>query len=622
VKSYLVRVDEAGGADARDEHTRIALWTTGRDRNVLIEPDAYVAATLSELPPRLRDLLLVAGALYAADARISRGGIRDAFNDLWRRRMVICLRVHDIEFWQRADVLEALQLTIECLTGDTVSFEFEISASSPVGRAPLLPMDLVPQRLRESDVVVLLSGGLDSLAACLEARAEGRRPLLVSHRPATVILARQQNVVRLLRSHDAEWTFPHISTLLNAVKGRRPSEFSQRSRAFLFGSLAAIATHLCGAHEIRLCDNGVVSLNLPPSGQCVGTTLSRSTHPAFLRHLEAFLRLVLDDTRLRIENTLLFRTKREVVQTVARLGTPGMIQETVSCAHTEGRTRGQPHCGTCTQCIDRRFATIAAEMGQHDLVERYEADIFTAPLRKGEDRTHAENYVRFAQELRSYDNPSAFAVARLHDFTLALPDTGIDEFICRVHELLQRHQADVHDVLEAKVRAQAAAFARGSLSAHCLLSLLGAVGAAPDPRRAFVARLGEILADSLPVAFRSEKPASEAQMQDVGEAALRAAGERLSREAPQTPFGTVSVRPDFSCELPGEHSLYVEFKLVRHRRDVGRTHGQIAQDLVQYPTGSWILFVVYDPTSAIRDAVAFSDEFGDRRERVMVQVIR
>ncbi|MBL0889490.1 MAG: 7-cyano-7-deazaguanine synthase [Gemmatimonadaceae bacterium] len=410
--------------------------------------------------------------------------------------------------------------------------------------------------------------------------------------------------------------------LLNAVKGHRPSEFSQRSRAFLFSSLAAIATHLCGAREIRLCDNGVVSLNLPPSGQCIGTTLSRSTHPAFLRHLETFLRLVLEDASLKVTNTLIFRTKREVVQMVSRLGKPDMIQETVSCAHTEGKTRGQPHCGTCTQCIDRRFATIAAGVAEHDLVGRYEADIFTTPLKDGQDRTHAENYVRFAQELGTYDNASAFAVARLPDLTLALPDSGLDEYIQSVYELLQRHQADVHRVLEVMVRAHASDIARGSLSPHCLLSILGAVGAAPGPQRAFVTRLGDILVDSIPAAFRSQKPTSEAQMQDVGEAALRAAGERLTREAPQTPFGTVSVRPDFSRELPGEHSLYVEFKLVKHRRDVGRTHGQIAQDLVQYPAECWILFVVYDPTSAIRDPVAFSNEFAIRRERVVVRVIR
>jgi hypothetical protein len=99
------------------------------------------------------------------------------------------------------------------------------------------------------------------------------------------------------------------------------------------------------------------------------------------------------------------KTKKEALEIIAASGHPELIQETVSCAHTEGMTRHQPHCGVCTQCIDRRFASTAAGLTKYDLLSRYEKDVFCDPLREGLQRTHAENYVRFATRLESLQTP-------------------------------------------------------------------------------------------------------------------------------------------------------------------------------------------------------------------------
>jgi hypothetical protein len=192
---------------------------------------------------------------------------------------------------------------------------------------------------------------------------------------------------------------------LNSAGDKRTIEFSQRSRSFLFTSLGILAASLLEIDDVRLCDNGVVSINLPRSGQNYGTFLSRSTHPRFLTTVQEFMRQVVERPNLKIENTLIFKTKKETLEIIAASGHPELLQESVSCAHVEGKTRLQPHCGVCTQCIDRRFAALSAGLEAYDLLSRYEKDLFVDTLREGDEQTHAENYVRFALALESAQTP-------------------------------------------------------------------------------------------------------------------------------------------------------------------------------------------------------------------------
>ena len=60
---HIVRVDGAGPGKVAAGDEAVDLVTRGRKKNVIIQPDAYVRATLNELPARLRDLYLIAGAL-------------------------------------------------------------------------------------------------------------------------------------------------------------------------------------------------------------------------------------------------------------------------------------------------------------------------------------------------------------------------------------------------------------------------------------------------------------------------------------------------------------------------------------------------------------------------------
>ena len=60
-----------------------------------------------------------------------------------------------------------------------------------------------------------------------------------------------------------------------------------------------------------------------------------------------------------ISNPLHLKTKAEAIHTLKKENCSELFQNTVSCVHTR-QPKITPHCGTCSQCVDRRFAGIHA----------------------------------------------------------------------------------------------------------------------------------------------------------------------------------------------------------------------------------------------------------------------
>ena len=359
-----------------------------------------------------------------------------------------------------------------------------------------------------------------------------------------------------------------------------------------------------------MCDNGVISINLPQSGQNIGTLLTRSTHPHYLELVQSLMRDITERNGLSIHNTLLFKTKQEALNVIAASGHPELLQETVSCAHPERRTRLQPHCGVCTQCIDRRFASEAAGLNEYDLVKRYEKDIFIHPLLEGTQRTHVENYVRFALNLEKMQSPDTFFGA-FPDLFDCLPTSGdVEAFAQALWDLFQRHQRTVNGVVEKLIQKYSAQIRQASLPTTCLIRIVITGQHAIDPRIRLVERLRSLLCNSLPTAFQTQKAQNEPQVQDVGEAVLQAAQEQHHRETPQLPFATVSTKPDFS-DLPTDGiPLFIEFKYAKTRGQLRRIVTEMTSRVMIYrDQGAWILFIVYDPNRTITDDEKFAREF-------------
>jgi hypothetical protein len=76
---------------------------------------------------------------------------------------------------------------------------------------------------------------------------------------------------------------------------------------------------MIGLSRLRFYENGVVSLNLPPSAQVVGARASRTTHPGVLAGFGALFTALLGKEFV-VQNPFLWDTKTDVVKRVAGPG--------------------------------------------------------------------------------------------------------------------------------------------------------------------------------------------------------------------------------------------------------------------------------------------------------------
>ena len=190
--------------------------------------------------------------------------------------------------------------------------------------------------------------------AAVEAIQSGRRPLLVSHRTSPATDARRHRLVQELRQRYPDGSLPEIGAWIHR-RGKEASERAQRTRSFLFASLAGACAHHLGIREVVLADNGVVSLNLPINRQFTGALASRSTHPKFLRLFNALLVEVFADPP-RVRNPLWNRTRSEALRLLVESDNADLLEATISCSCARGLTRAMPQCGYCSQCVDRATA--------------------------------------------------------------------------------------------------------------------------------------------------------------------------------------------------------------------------------------------------------------------------
>ena len=434
------------------------------DLNLRVENLSH--RVLETIDARASDLVRIAAYVYAADQSVKRGGPKDVYGSSWRRTIALSIPVTDPEFWSQATIRAALQDALNFLSDD--DWEFHFAAGAPEGRQLVLNVDKAGL-LSRPDSVILFSGGADSLCATIEQAAEGRgRPLLVSHRPTPPVDSRQKALLCALREHFATWAFPQLGFWIHR-RGSEAVETSQRTRSFLFASLGVATASRLNLRDVILADNGVVSLNIPFNAQLVGALATRSTHPRFLWLFNRFIQAVFDDP-LQLSNPLANRTRAEAFHILRANHAEALLQETVSCAHARGRPSVQPHCGICSQCIDRRFASLTAGLEEHDLAECYGLDIFRDELPPGNGRTLAVSFVRFATQVCENDEVDLFIhFPQLGD--CILPDDP--EPAKTAHELvalLKRHAVDVLGVMKSEVALHTEDLAGGRLAPHSLLA--------------------------------------------------------------------------------------------------------------------------------------------------------
>ena len=170
------------------------------------------------------------------------------------------------------------------------------------------------------------------------------------------------------------------------LTNKRAVSETQRTRTFLYGSIAfALATAL-GQRAVTFYENGITSLNFPRRQDLLNARASRTTHPRTMFLLSEFLSHVAG-TQIALSNVYRWKTKTDVLEVLKTNEAVDLIPSTVTCSRTTMTRGDHTHCGGCLQCIDRRFSANAAGLSDVDHSGLYTLDIFrktslTARLRR------------------------------------------------------------------------------------------------------------------------------------------------------------------------------------------------------------------------------------------------
>jgi hypothetical protein len=464
VKRFMV---ECGVAQPSDSNA-IALDVQGVNRNVNLRIDYISRKMLGNVPDLLIDLLEVAAYVYCADQRLVRGSDKlTKFGQDWRRSLHFFIPVRQLEVWQQPDVQELLRNTLGFLSDDSYEFDFRRAETPDQPRELYFP-NLI-EAFAEHDEVALFSGGIDSFAGAVnDIVALGKSVTLVGHSSSTKVRAVQEALIQGLKQRFGDQRFSYIPVWVSN-ENIKASEFTQRTRSFLFACLGLAVARMSGKDSFSFYENGVLSINPPLAGDVVGGRATRTTHPKVLRGLEALFSLLLD-REIEIQTPLQWLTKKEVTQKIKEAGVADMLGETVSCTRPRKWTEKQKHCGVCSQCIDRRFAVLAAGMGDQEPADNYMRDLLLADRSADDALRMALSYVSFFQKVAAtpkerflVDFPEV--VSALDQFPGLSPDDAGE----RIYDLFQRHAQAVEDVITAAVSEHRVRLYRNELPSGSLL---------------------------------------------------------------------------------------------------------------------------------------------------------
>lgn len=456
-------VSQPSGAEA------IAMNVQGVGKNVKLRIDYISRTMLGNVPDLLIDLLEVAAYVYCADQRLTRGSDKlTNFGESWRRSLRFSIPVRHPELWRDPDVQEVLAETLGFLSDDSYQFDFR-KAEAPVQPKELYFHELIDAS-DEHDEVALFSGGIDSFAGVVHDIVTLEKSVtLVGHYSSTKVRNVQTDLIDGLKRRGFDRRVSYIPVWV-CNENERAREFTQRTRSFLFACLGLVVARMSRKDGFSFYENGVVSINPPLAGDVVGGRATRTTHPKVLRGLEGLFSTLLD-RQIEIHTPLQWLTKKEVTRKIEEAGFADMLSQTVSCTRPRIWTEKQKHCGVCSQCIDRRFAILAAGMGIYEPAGNYMRDLLLADRSADDDLRLALSYVSFFQRVAA--TPKERFLVDFPEVISALdryPGLSTDQAGDRIFDLFQRHAKEVEEVITAAVSEHRGPLYRNELPSGSLLA--------------------------------------------------------------------------------------------------------------------------------------------------------
>lgn len=584
--------------------------------NVRIGLPAFVRS-VHHLPDRVLDLLELAAYVYCADRMVSRGPSRAVEFHSWGRSFHFVIKVRDYSFWSRKDVSECLSALLKFMTGDhQYSFSFQPGHTTPKSGL----FDDEQSLLEESSnvSVVLFSGGLDSLAGVVQRLAVTDEKLcLVSHQPQTSTVHTQNRLVEALKNR-YPGRINHYRFRSNLTQFVRRVEETQRSRALLYTSIAYAIGQVFGSDRFFVYENGVTSINFARRQNLSNARASRTTHPQAINRLQCLFSLIREQP-IQIEVPFLWKTKTDVMEILKKSAHSNLITSSVSCSKTYKNLGPATHCGGCSQCIDRRFAAYGARIDDVDDAGIYSTDIITREISDGEARTTAVDYVRQAQKFGTWnvDHFVAELTSELSDLIDYLPSNlGETETVDQVWHLCRRHGDQVANAMNRMRIVHDNLYT--TVEKNSLLNLISDREYLKDPVCRLIETLCSFLPDAVGKMFSVHKPKDEPDLNVKIGALLDSHRTELIQEHPAVSFAGGHAVPDHGSD---DIDVFIEAKYIRHSTTPSRASEGMAADLTKYPQNIHIVFVVYDPTRAIRDDQRFKDDFEEKR-RCTVLLVR
>lgn len=267
------------------------------------------------------------------------------------------------------------------------------------------------------------------------------------------VASRQRHLVSALRQRTRSNSLFHVPIVVN--NGQEEAlDTNQRARSFLFATLGLVIARLFRRNKILFFENGIVSVNLPVAGHVLGTRATRTTHPKVLADLQRLFSLLLNETVV-VDNPHFWKTKADVVNTIAQHECADLIGESFSCTRVRGARADARHCGLCSQCIDRRLGVLAAGLAPHDPEDGYRVELFRGEREPGTDITMAESYVMHAMRLASMSETAFFSnFGQVFRVLRSLPGS-VEENAQKLHALHRRHGQSVADVIDGELKRHA-----------------------------------------------------------------------------------------------------------------------------------------------------------------------
>ncbi len=475
-----------GASHAEAPADALRLAASGDSKNLTVDIQGITKALTGQVPPEFRDLILIAAYVFAADQAFSRGASDDTdMGDKWRRSFRFVIGVERPDLWSSPEMQRLLESTLSFLSDDYYAFEFvkgtdrpseQLCLSTPKGE-PLISWDHISE-------IVLFSGGLDSLGGVADQfMRQEHNVIAVSHRSADKTYSTQRWLLEEMRKLAPKRSLPHVGIRVHRHEARLRTERTQRSRSFLYAAIAGTVARLVGLRHISFYENGPIALNLPISRQLVGARGTRTAHPKVLRGFADILSRVSGET-FEVRNPFELKSRAEVIQHIVACGAGDLMKKSVSCAYVTKKGRSQiqyPHCGVCSQCVDRQFSFRAAGHQSLDSDEGYEVHLVRDEWTTEHARAMLLDYVdaasRFSrctskEEFLSLFGEATRAVQGLYEGM----SQDAERIAQAVFELHKRHGDGVMRVVSDLFAQSSASLLRGDVAPHSAVALLSKAG--------------------------------------------------------------------------------------------------------------------------------------------------